>query len=67
MCQEPSQSINQFLSQMYGVWDQLSLSEPAWNDATDAQKFTTYRDQQRLILLLMALTTDFEHVRVLVT
>ncbi|KAG5543282.1 hypothetical protein RHGRI_016128 [Rhododendron griersonianum] len=63
MCQEPSQSINQFLSQMYGVWDQLSLSEPAWNDATDAQKFTTYRDQQRLILLLMALTTDFEHHR----
>lgn len=63
MHQEPGQSINHILSQMYGVWDQLSLSEPAWNDATDAQKFSTYRDQQRLILFLMALTTDFEPVR----
>lgn len=63
MRQEPGQSINDFLSQVYAIWDQLSLSEPEWSSIADAQKFTNYRDQQRLILFWMALTTDFEPVR----
>ncbi|KAG5554787.1 hypothetical protein RHGRI_012369 [Rhododendron griersonianum] len=61
--QEPSQSIHDFLSQVYGIWDQLALYEPEWSSTTDAQKFIGYRDQQRLNLLLMALTIDFEPVR----
>ncbi|KAF7145556.1 hypothetical protein RHSIM_Rhsim04G0107400 [Rhododendron simsii] len=61
--QKPGQSIHDFLSQVYGIWDQLALSEPEWSSTTDAQKFIGYRDQQRLILLLMALTIDFEPVR----
>ncbi|KAH7866524.1 hypothetical protein Vadar_021523 [Vaccinium darrowii] len=61
--QEPGQSINDFLSQVYCVWDQLALSEPTWSCTIDAQRFTNHRDQQRLILFLMALTPDFEPVR----
>lgn len=63
MRQEPGQSINGFLSQIYAVWDQISLSEPSWTSTTDAALFADYRDQQRLIQFLMALTTDFEPVR----
>ncbi|KAH7853047.1 hypothetical protein Vadar_032587 [Vaccinium darrowii] len=61
--QEPGQSINDFLSQVYCVWDQLALSEPTWSCTIDAQRFTNHKDQQRLILFLMALTPDFEPVR----
>ncbi|KAF7137487.1 hypothetical protein RHSIM_Rhsim07G0087400 [Rhododendron simsii] len=63
MRQEPEQSINGFLSQIYAIWDQISLSEPSWTSTTDAALFAAYRDQQRLIQFLMALTTDFEPVR----
>ncbi|KAF7130751.1 hypothetical protein RHSIM_Rhsim10G0179600 [Rhododendron simsii] len=60
MRQEPGQSINGFLSQIYAIWDQISLSEPSWTRTIDAALFAAYRDQQRLIQFLMALTTDFE-------
>lgn len=63
MRQEPDQSINIFLSQVHAIWDQLSLSEPEWSSVVDAEKFTTYRDQQRLIFFLMALIIDFEPIR----
>ncbi|KAF7153584.1 hypothetical protein RHSIM_Rhsim01G0194900 [Rhododendron simsii] len=63
MRQEPGQSINSFLSQIYAIWDQISLSEPSWTSTTDAALFAAYRDQQRLIQFLMALTTDFEPAR----
>lgn len=53
MHQEPGQSIDNFISQVYAIWDQLLLYEPVWSDTGDAQKFTEYRDQ-RLILFLMA-------------
>ncbi|KAF7126447.1 hypothetical protein RHSIM_Rhsim11G0068500 [Rhododendron simsii] len=63
MRQEPGQSINGFLSQIYAIWDQISLSEPSWTSTADAALFAAYRDQQRLIQFLMALTIDFEPVR----
>ncbi|XP_028053745.1 uncharacterized protein LOC114258087 [Camellia sinensis] len=63
MRQESSQSINDFLSQMYSVWDQLALSEPTWPHQEDAVLFTAYRNQQRLVHFLMALTSSFEPVR----
>ncbi|XP_028067417.1 receptor-like protein 15 [Camellia sinensis] len=63
MRQENTQTINDFLSQMYYVWDQLALSEPPWPHTEDAALFTTYRDQQRLVQFLMALTPRFEPVR----
>ncbi|XP_028123577.1 agamous-like MADS-box protein AGL29 [Camellia sinensis] len=46
MRQESSQSINDFLSQMHSIWDQLALSEPTWPHREDAVLFTTYRNQQ---------------------
>ncbi|CAL5399137.1 unnamed protein product [Camellia sinensis] len=63
MRQDTTQTINDFLSQMYYVWDQLALSEPPWDCTKDAALFTTYRDQQRLVQFLMALTPRFEPVR----
>ncbi|CAL5387066.1 unnamed protein product [Camellia sinensis] len=63
MRQESTQSINDFLSQIYSVWDQLALSEPAWHDPEDAVLFTIHRNQQRLVQFLMALTSSFEPVR----
>ena len=63
MRQESTQSINDFLSQIYSVWDQLALSEPTWHNHEDAVLFTIYRNQQRLVHFLMALTSSFEPVR----
>ncbi|XP_028111579.1 uncharacterized protein LOC114309901 [Camellia sinensis] len=63
MRQETTQNINDFLSQMYSVWDQLALSDPPWDCTKDAALFTTYRDQQRLVQFLMDLTPRFEPVR----
>ncbi|CAL5380597.1 unnamed protein product [Camellia sinensis] len=48
---------------MYYAWDQLALSEPPWDCTKDATLFTAYRDQQRLVQFLMALTPRFEPVR----
>ncbi|XP_038705337.1 uncharacterized protein LOC120001138 [Tripterygium wilfordii] len=61
--QKPSQSINNFLSELYFIWDQLASSEPMFTDLESATKFTAYRDQQHLVLFLMALLDEFEHVR----
>ncbi|GFZ21423.1 hypothetical protein Acr_29g0005850 [Actinidia rufa] len=54
--QEPGQSISVYLSQIYSIWDQLTLFEPEWVSAADAALFAIYRDQQRLILFLMGLS-----------
>ena len=40
--QEPGQSIDDFHSRMQFLWDQLALSEPEWNDHTDAEKLSSY-------------------------
>lgn len=48
---------------MHYVWDQLTSSEPEFTDAKNAEKFSDYRDQQHLVLFLMVLTNEFEHVR----
>ncbi|XP_059626893.1 uncharacterized protein LOC132269658 [Cornus florida] len=61
--QQPGQSISTFVYEMHAIWDQLSLSEPTWSCASDATKFTTYRDEQRVIMFLMALQPSFEPVR----
>ena len=61
--QEPGQPVADFLSQIQSLWDQLTLSEPKWLHTEDATLYHTYRDQQRLIQFLMALTQDFEPVR----
>ncbi|WOG96566.1 hypothetical protein DCAR_0415902 [Daucus carota subsp. sativus] len=61
--QEPGQPVADFLSQIQSLWDQLTLSEPKWLYTEDATLYHTYRDQQRLIQFLMALTQDFEPVR----
>jgi len=47
---------------MQAVWDQLSLSEPSWENAKDAEKFLQYRDNMRVLQFLMALTPNYEPV-----
>ncbi|GFZ21039.1 hypothetical protein Acr_29g0002010 [Actinidia rufa] len=61
--QEPGQSIIAFLPQIYSIWDQLTPSEPKWLCAGDSTLFSTYRDQQCLILFLMGLSDIYEPVR----
>lgn len=63
MKQVSGQSINEFLSQLQGIWDQLALSEPSWEDAQDAEKFFKYRDNLRVMQFLMALSHDYEPIR----
>ncbi|KAK3029010.1 hypothetical protein RJ639_038213 [Escallonia herrerae] len=63
MKQEPGQSINSFLSQMQGIWDQLKLSEPSWTCSEDLAHFIVYRDHLRLIQFLMSLTDAYESVQ----
>ena len=63
MKQQPGKTITSFLSEMHYVWDQLTSFEPEFTDATNANKFFSYRDRQRLVLFLMDLIDDFEHVR----
>ena len=64
MRQEPGQSIISFLAQMSAIWDHLALSDPEWSCSHDASKYVLHRDHQRLNLFLMALTSDYELVRV---
>ncbi|KAK2981018.1 hypothetical protein RJ640_012177 [Escallonia rubra] len=63
MKQEPGQSINSFLSQMQGIWDQLELSEPSWTCSEDSARFIVYRDHLRLIQFFMSLTDAYESVQ----
>ena len=48
MKQVSRQSINEFLAQMQGLWDQLALSELSWENAGDAKFFSKYRDSSGL-------------------
>lgn len=61
--QAPGQSINDFLALMHSIWDQLTLSEPQWENAKDAANFYEYRDKQRVMQFLMALEADYENLR----
>lgn len=63
MKQVSRQSINEFLSQMQGIWDQLALSEPSWENAKDAEKFFKYCDNLRVMQFLMALNHKYEPIR----
>ena len=61
--QDKGQPVYDFLAQMEVIWNQLTLSEPVWKDVEDAAKFVAYRNGDRLIQFLMALTDDYEPVR----
>jgi len=63
MRQETGQSINDFLSSMHAIWDQLALYEPTWDSTIDARKFAEYRDRMRVMQFLMALNDEYEPVR----
>ncbi|KAM7480832.1 hypothetical protein LguiB_005415 [Lonicera macranthoides] len=60
--QQPEQSIDDYLSDLQAIWDQLAQSEPTFCEH-DTEKFETYRDNQRVITLLMGLHDKFEPVR----
>ena len=64
MHQEVDQSIISFLAQMSAVWDHLTLSDLEWSYSRDATKYVFHCDKQRLNLFLIALTFDYEPVRV---
>jgi hypothetical protein len=61
--QAPRQLINEFLSGMQSIWDQLEQSAHIVKDPADATILATKRDQFCLIQFLMALTSKFEPVR----
>jgi hypothetical protein len=61
--QESDQSITDFFACMQFLWDQLALSDLAWNDPTDAQMYADRRDQHHFYQFRMALRDDFEPVR----
>lgn len=63
MKQQPGQSIQEFYFDMVCLWDQLAESEPPWDCKSDAKKFTTHRDANRLIQFLMVLNDYFEPTR----
>ena len=63
MKQTPRQPINELLSGMQSIWDQMEQSTHIVKDPTDAAILATKRDQFHLIQFLMALTSEFEPVR----
>jgi hypothetical protein len=63
MKQAPRQPINEFLSGMQSIWDQLEQSTHIVKVPADATILATKRDQFHLIQFLMALTSEFEPVR----
>uniref|UniRef100_A0A2N9GU40 Reverse transcriptase Ty1/copia-type domain-containing protein n=1 Tax=Fagus sylvatica TaxID=28930 RepID=A0A2N9GU40_FAGSY len=60
MKQAPKQMINEFLSSMQSIWDQLEQFVHIVKDPVDATILATKQDQFRLIQFLMALTSEFE-------
>jgi hypothetical protein len=63
MKQTPRQPINEFLSGMQSIWDQMEQSTHIVKDPADAAILATKRDQFHLIQFLMALTSEFEPIR----
>ncbi len=63
MKQAPRQPVNEFLSGMQSIWEQLEQSTHIVKDPANATILATKRDQFRLIQFLMALTSEFEPVR----
>ncbi|GFZ12935.1 hypothetical protein Acr_23g0013200 [Actinidia rufa] len=48
---------------MSNLWNHLAQFEPTWTCPTDAAVFYAYRDRSRLRHFLMALPSDYEHIR----
>ncbi|CAK8566890.1 unnamed protein product [Lathyrus sativus] len=62
--QQYGQPIYEFLPQMEVIWNKLASCEPSLKYATDLKSYETHRNRIRLIQFLMALTDDYESVRV---
>ena len=62
MRQLPNQPINDFLSQIQAIWDQLALAEPTWKNLKDAEIYFGFCDNLRVLHFLMVLTHDYELV-----
>lgn len=60
--QATCRSINEFLTSMHALWDQLALSKPQGEATIDASKFDEYRDHMRIMQFLMALNDEIEPV-----
>ncbi|XP_026437116.1 uncharacterized protein LOC113335210 [Papaver somniferum] len=59
--QHHDQSISDFHSEMSVIWNQLALMGPNWT--IDVELWEKYREESRLVQLLMALRDEFETVR----
>jgi len=66
MKQSSNQPINDFVSQMQTIWDQLALAELTWENAKDVEKYFKFCGNLRVLHFLMALTHDYEPVRALI-
>ena len=65
MRQVSSQLVNDFLSQLQAVWDQLALAEPSWENAKYAEKYYKYNDNLWVFHFPMVLAPEYEPVRAL--
>jgi hypothetical protein len=63
MCQEPSQSITNFYSQMTHLWNQLALCALEWRDKDDASGYITFHDSLHLAEFLTTIWDEFENTR----
>ncbi|XP_026384817.1 uncharacterized protein LOC113280406 [Papaver somniferum] len=61
MKQQMDHLISDFHSEMSIIWNQLALMEPNWT--TYIELWQKYREESRLVQLLMELRDDFETVR----
>ncbi|KAH0633709.1 hypothetical protein KY284_036495 [Solanum tuberosum] len=62
--QEKGEPVYELLSNMESIWNQLTLTEPVLRNSDVAAKFLAYRNNDKLIQFLMALTEDYEPTQV---
>jgi hypothetical protein len=63
MCQEPSQSITDFYSQMTHLLNQLALCESEWRDTDDAFHYIAFHNSLCLAEFLTAIRDEFENTQ----
>jgi hypothetical protein len=61
--QAPGESVSEFYSKMSVLWQQLDQMGPKLKNSADIAEYEYHRDMDRLLELLMALTTEYESAR----
>ena len=63
MCQETGQSISDFYSRTFTMWEQLFATNPPLVCSKDIELFVKYRDRHKFKHFMMSLCKDFEPIR----